>query len=955
MTTTRGGAKEGRGDAPRREIRHTTCYMCACRCGVRVTLEDGEIRFVEGTPSHPVNRGVLCGKGNAAVMKQLSPAKLQSPLLRRPGAERGTGTFEPISWEQALRLLIERLAKIRASDPNKLAFFTGRDQMQALTGLWAKQFGTMNWAAHGGFCSVNMAAAGLLTTGFSFWEFGEPDWERTRLFMLWGVAEDHSSNPLKLGLAKLKKRGVKIVAINPVRTGYQAIADEWVAVRPGTDGILALAMVQVLLSRRLIDEEFLARHTNAPHLLVQNPGASDDGLFARDENGAPLCFDMEKNSPAPCVGGASPALSWEGRLADGRRVKSAFALLLERYMRPEYAPENAAPLCGVSAADIERLALEAATAAFESDVVVPTPWTDVFGRRHKEFVGRPVAMHAMRGIAAHANGFQTCRALHLLQALLGAIDAPGAHLAKPPYPKHPPCLPPPAKSRRAGCPLDASPLGAPRGPEDLAVDENGEALRIDGAFSWDAPLSLHGAMHTVLENAAAGKPYPIDTLMIFMANVAWNSALNPDDARAALTKKDAAGNYAIPFVVTIDAFHSETVNYSDLVLPDATYLERHDVISLLDRPISDASAACDAVRVPILPCRRGVRPWQEVMLEIAARLSLPGFVGEDGTPKYRDYADFIIRYEAQPGVGFLSGWRGGDASPVRGEANPEQWKKYEENACFYRAELPPAARYMRFANRDYMRFAKDAGWLERDDAPMTIELYSELLRKFQLAGEGFGVRLPPRAEQRRRLRLHCDPLPHWAPCAAADDADYPFSAITQRPMFMYHSWDSQNAWLRQIADRNPVFIHRARAASLGVADGDAVWLMSPRAKLAARAKLTDGLSPDTVWTWNAIGKLAGAWGLSPDSREVTDAFLMNSLIDGKRPPGDAALFNSDAVTGQAAWYDLRVAVRRMTAEEEAAAFPPPPAAASSAVARLRHIVGKPVALHRPLRDVLFGK
>ena len=76
----------------------------------------------------------------------------------------------------------------------------------------------MNWAAHGGFCSVNMAAAGLLTTGFSFWEFGEPDWDRTRLFMLWGVAEDHSSNPLKLGLAKLKKRGVKIVAINPVRT-----------------------------------------------------------------------------------------------------------------------------------------------------------------------------------------------------------------------------------------------------------------------------------------------------------------------------------------------------------------------------------------------------------------------------------------------------------------------------------------------------------------------------------------------------------------------------------------------------------------------------------------------------------------------------------------------------------------------------------------------------------------
>ena len=215
-------------------------------------------------------------------------------------------------------------------------------------------------------------------------------------------------------------------------------------------------------------------------------------------------------------------------------------------------------------------------------------------------------------------------------------------------------------------------------------------------------------------------------------------------------------------MVTIDAFHSETVNYSDLVLPDATYLERHDVISLLDRPISDASAACDAVRVPILPCRRGVRPWQEVMLELAARLNMPEFVGEDGTPKYRDYADFIIRYEARPGVGFLSGWRGGDDSPVRGEANPEQWKKYERKTPVFTA---PNCRRRRaicaLANRDYMRFAKAAGWLERDDAPMTIELYSELLRKFQLAGEGFGTRLPPREEQRRRLRLHCDPLPYW--------------------------------------------------------------------------------------------------------------------------------------------------------------------------------------------------
>ena len=108
---------------PVQEHKYTTCYMCACRCGVRVTLEDGKIRFVQGNPNHPVNRGVLCGKGNAAIMKQCSPAKLRAPLLRKPGTARGGGEFVEISWDEALTMLSQRLAAIRADNPNKLAFF----------------------------------------------------------------------------------------------------------------------------------------------------------------------------------------------------------------------------------------------------------------------------------------------------------------------------------------------------------------------------------------------------------------------------------------------------------------------------------------------------------------------------------------------------------------------------------------------------------------------------------------------------------------------------------------------------------------------------------------------------------------------------------------------------------------------------------------------------------------
>ena len=110
------------------EVKTTTCYMCACRCGIRVTLKDGEIRYIEGNPDHPINKGVICAKGASGIMKQHSPARLTKPLRRKPGSDRGANEFEAISWDEAFAMLEKRLGAIRASDPKKFALFTGRDQ-----------------------------------------------------------------------------------------------------------------------------------------------------------------------------------------------------------------------------------------------------------------------------------------------------------------------------------------------------------------------------------------------------------------------------------------------------------------------------------------------------------------------------------------------------------------------------------------------------------------------------------------------------------------------------------------------------------------------------------------------------------------------------------------------------------------------------------------------------------
>jgi sulfite dehydrogenase (quinone) subunit SoeA len=918
-------------DHAQQETKYTTCYMCACRCGIKVTLQDGKVRFVQGNRAHPVNQGALCAKGAAGIMKQYSPARLSKPLMRRPGSDRGAGDFVEIGWSETLDILTARLAKIRSTDPTKLAFFTGRDQMQALSHLWAQQFGTPNWSAHGGFCSVNMAVAGLYTIGYSFWEFGAPDWDHAKYFLLWGVAEDHSSNPIKIGLDKLKRRGAKFVSINPVRTGYSAIADEWVPIRPGTDGLLALSLVHVLLKRGLIDWEFLIKYTNAPWLVVQTPGMPGDGLFARDEAGNPLVWDQDARRFARGdLPGIAPALHATVDLPDGRRAKAVFSIATERYLDERYAPASVAAECGVPAETIERIALEMAHVAFNQPVELPIRWTDMHGRSHDKVVGRPVAMHAMRGISAHSNGFQTCRALHVLQMLLGALDGPGNFRARAPYPRRIPMriLPEndPAVIFAPDTPLSRL-HGYPTRPEELVIDAAGKPLRIDRAYSWESPLAAHGLMHMVITNAVQKDPYAIDTLLLFMANMAWNSSMNTSEVREMLVRKDKTGEYAIPFVVVVDAFHSETVGFADLVLPDTTYLERYDAISLLDRPISEPDTAADAIRQPVVDLDRDVRPWQEVLVELASRLKFPAFTRTDGSRKFKDYKDFIVNYEKAPGIGFLAGWRGPDGDKaLRGEPNPKQWERYIENQCHFVHHWPEHMRYYRYANKDYLEFAEKHALFGTPPVQVILQMYSEPLQNFRLAGQGlYDGPQPASLTDCERLAKYFDPLPFWyAPLEGSRSRtavgaarglsiadEYPLHAITQRPMMMYHSWDSQNAWLRQILSENFLHMNSRTARELGLADLDWVWVESHHGRIRCRLKTMEGVEPHTVWTWNAIGKQAGAWGLSPDAPEANAGFLLNHLISELLPASagdERRLANSDPVTGQAAWFDLRVKV-----------------------------------------------
>jgi len=915
------------------EVKETTCYMCACRCGIRVHLRDGEVRYIDGNPNHPLNKGVICAKGSSGIMKQYSPGRLTQPLRRKAGAERGESAFEVISWDEAFTMLEERLAKLRAEDPKKFALFTGRDQMQALTGLFAKQYGTPNYAAHGGFCSVNMAAGLIYTIGGSFWEFGGPDLERAKLFVMIGTAEDHHSNPLKMAISEFKRRGGRFISVNPVRTGYSAVADEWVPIKPGTDGALLLAITREILDKGLFDRDFLVRYTNAAELVIDDPSRDDHGLFYRAEmHVEPDCFDpqnklwWDRDIDGPIsthTPGVDPRLMGRYVLPDGTPVKPSFQLLKERL--EQYTPEWAAPITGIPADTIRRLAHEMGVTARDQKIELPIKWTDCWDDEHESVTGNPVAFHAMRGLAAHSNGFQTIRALGVLMTVLGTIDRPGGFRHKAPYPRPiPPCPKPPhgPEAVQPNTPLDGMPLGWPSKPEDLFVDAEGEAVRLDKAFSWEYPLSVHGLMHNVITNAWRGDPYPIDTLFLFMANMAWNSTMNTVEVRKMLVDKHPNGEYKIPFLVVCDTFASETVAFADLVLPDTSYLERHDVLSMLDRPISEFDGPVDSVRIPVLPPKGECKPFQEVLVELGSRLKLPAFTNADGSRKYRNYPDFIVNYETSPGsgIGFLAGWRGkGGDQFLKGEPNPHQWEMYAQNNCVYHHELPRSYQYMRNWNKGYLHWARAHGMI-RYAEPITLHLYSEVLQRFRLAAQGKRPGRQPPERLRQRVETYFDPLPfYYEPLESrfTDTQRYPLNALTQRPMAMYHSWDSQNAWLRQIHSHNYLFLSPKVGLAQGFADGDWVWVESPHGKVRCMCRFSEAVEPGTVWTWNAIGKGAGAWGLAPNADEARKGFLLNHVISEELPAHEAGehLSNSDPVTGQAAWFDVRVRVYKAEAGE----------------------------------------
>ncbi len=242
------------------------CLQCPAGCGILVRVVGGRAVKIEGNPMHPLNEGLLCPKGQAALYLLYDPDRIRGPL-RRVG-ERGSGRWEPISWEEAIGEVVTRLQEIRQrSEPHTVAFMYGRTrgQMAPLIRRFMTAYGSPNTISNESLSVQAEKTANLLTQGIN--DLLVYDLDNTNYLLSFGASLLEAWHPTVRHLSTYghMRRGRpirgKIVTIDPRLSVTAAKSDEWIPIKPGTDAALALGMAHVMILSRMYDEEFVANHT----------------------------------------------------------------------------------------------------------------------------------------------------------------------------------------------------------------------------------------------------------------------------------------------------------------------------------------------------------------------------------------------------------------------------------------------------------------------------------------------------------------------------------------------------------------------------------------------------------------------------------------------------------------------------------------------------------------------
>ncbi len=301
----------------------TDCTLCYHSCGCKITLEGGKAVKIKGLESHPLNKGRLCPKGGNALEVIYSSDRLKQPM------KRVNGGFERVSWNQALDEITEKLIRLKEEfGPHVLGFFCGSIgvenlEMATLVHLLKAALGSPNFFSVESICYRMRIRTRQMT--FGRYPIEEPD---SNLYILWGHNPDQSDFPLKFFLKRNLSKGARLVVIDPKRIPLADRADMYLCIRPGSDGALALALMNVIINENLYDQEFIENHTTGfdklvPHVQNYSPEWAEEITWIPAE---------ETRKLARLFAGTKGASIFQGtctldQTANGTQNSRAFAVL----------------------------------------------------------------------------------------------------------------------------------------------------------------------------------------------------------------------------------------------------------------------------------------------------------------------------------------------------------------------------------------------------------------------------------------------------------------------------------------------------------------------------------------------------------------------------------------------------------------------------------------------------
>ncbi len=810
----------------------TVCGMCYVRCGIRVLVEGGVVVNVEGDPNSPQNRGTMCAKGKAGVMNMYNPNRIKVPL-RRTNPEKGLYIdpgWKEISWEEALDTITAKLQEVR--DDPKILHIQAWDVIGD-TMYWLSLFGTAFGTPH--ILRAASPTCGKVIHPVEFFSGGgfhqQPDLHYCNYCILVGtqfaIAARASFNHIARDMAEARSRGMKLIVVDPVGGFAASKADEWIPIRPGTDGAFALSVLYVLLNELgICDTDFLKHRTNAAYLVASN------GRYVRDpKSGKPLIHDAadDRTKTFDDSDLQDPTL-----VGGGERERPAFELLREHVGK--YPPEKTQEITTIPAQTLRRIAGEFGQAGCVGATItidgVKLPY-------------RPACVDWAKGPQGHRHGFHQSWPLKLLNIIMGAVNVPGGIMSTSAAGKNPH-------------------YWWPKGGTDSLLEEGGHMLGLPHPKAFPGrvptqpvrldllelfPLASHS--HTVFPITAQdpgrfGLNYGIKVLL----HTTSNSLLGSFGDLESVERFYQSVSFMAGFAIELN----ETNLFDDIVLPFPSYLERFDFVGVeFLIPPCGKDDWCWQIRQPVVDLPKGMRHPQEIIIELAERVGILGDL----------YRLFNHAFRLKEAYALGPGQRYAVEEII--DRMTRSWFGEEHGLEWFRKN--GVIRYPRDVEEAYSGPFIDA----------RVPIY---LEHFIQRGDELNKVIS-------EMGLDWDfsdykPLPDWLPCPSYDavrNGEYDLIAVHYKLPYVYGGFGNENPWVDEICEATRsynVLVNADVAKAKGIRDGDEVWLESPVKKVRVKVKLTQCIHPEVVGIaghfghWSSGMPIAKGKGLNFNSLLPTD-------------------------------------------------------------------------------------